>query len=1350
MAQIVGGGPPVNDWERKIIARFRDEGPAEWLVLHNVEIPVPGETFEIDVIVVTAHAVYAIDVKGTRGRIEVAGSRWLPEGRQSFHSPLAKLKSHARAIKGLLQKHDARLRDVYVCPLVVLTAPGATLVDPMERDAPNVVTTRQLIGFVRNGYAVPERFQHNISSLGNRIVEALTGVVRYPTGPMRLGTWEVVEDLGGDEHSAEYRARNMAAPPGSGTVLLRVYQADPFLPEKDQRAQRLRIGNAYEALSRMPAHPNVVAAKHFTPIEDEARFVLELEDVGGQAVQAYLTDPQAALGMDAKLRIVGDVLRGLAHAHANRVTHRALSPRTVLVASDGRGMLTGFDYARVAGPRDHTVAGELAETDDAPYLAPECHNTPEKRGPASDLYAAGVIAFQLFTGDLPFASSTEQFDRRSALPMSELRSAGVDEAVVHVLQRLCAFDPRDRPSAGEALRDLIRVIGGPTRGTPEKRAKDGGDPEFYRDLPEHHQLTRKYTIRKRLGTPGTFGVAYRVYDVLARTDRALKLVLKDRESVLERLQHEYQILLNLPAHPHVVAVRDADFLPGSDIPYLVFDYVPGNPLSQLLSADRLLGPADVLRLGIDAASGLAHLHQHGVFHCDVKPSNLLWTDGGCTIIDFNVAVTADSTLRHGGGSARYLPPDLSLQAQPSATDLADRDTYALGVSLYEALTGSYPWTGSTPLPGQPPIDPRTFTGFHDLSPRFVDALCTAIVPRRSERFSTAQEFLQALEGVDEVRVQREPPAPAPRINVGEQARNPFVDYLQTLYSQSSRSNRGTRGHDPAEMNLYVATALDQHLLPDVLAAKHRLVVITGNAGDGKTAFLEHLVAQARDRGAQFGAARENGADFTLDGRSFVTNHDGSQDEGDRVNDEVLLDFFRPFSGAEASSWPQTETRLIAINEGRLVDFLAAHEAQFGYLRRLVTTGLAAHETSDEVAVVNLNSRSVVADAEGTGSVFDRMLDRMTHERFWEACAECPLSDRCYAPHNARTFAHPNAGPKIRRRLRTLFTLAHLRGRLHITLRDLRSALAYMLTSGRSCEQIHDLYVSGESNAIADSFYFTSWGGPDIGQDRLLAELRQLDTAEVADPELDRRLDYVGPEAGTALITVDGRGDFDTQILRQVFSVIPRGATPDTATHRRYVAAAKRRFYFECQDEDRAWRLLPYLSAREFLDLLNAPDHIPRQMGELIDAINRGEGLVDPRLLGDALALQVRHVRSGTIHSYRLFPADQFTLEPITPSASPYVEGGPEGLLLRHRHGNGDGSTLAIRLDAYELLHRLRNGYLPGIADLQGQYLALTIFKNALSAMPYQELVLASTKEDLHHVRREPSGRLVMARLGADD
>ena len=97
-----------------------------------------------------------------------------------------------------------------------------------------------------------------------------------------------------------------------------------------------------------------------------------------------------------------------------------------------------------------------------------------------------------------------------------------------------------------------------------------------------------------------------------------------------------------------------------------------------------------LELGRHVAWGLEHLHEHGVFHCDIKPRNLLWTGRGTKIIDFNVSVAAKDEERRGGGSRRYLPPDLDLEAIPSASDLTDRDLYALGLTLYEAVTGRVP------------------------------------------------------------------------------------------------------------------------------------------------------------------------------------------------------------------------------------------------------------------------------------------------------------------------------------------------------------------------------------------------------------------------------------------------------------------------------------------------------------------------------------------------------------------------------------------------------------------------------------------------------------------------------------
>ena len=138
------------------------------------------------------------------------------------------------------------------------------------------------------------------------------------------------------------------------------------------------------------------------------------------------------------------------------------------------------------------------------------------------------------------------------------------------------------------------------------------------------------------------------------------------------------------------------------------------------------------------------MHEHGVFHCDIKPRNLLWTGRGTKIIDFNVSVAAKDEERRGGGSRRYLPPDLDFDAIPSASDLADRDLYALGLTLYEAVTGRYPWDAQVPPPGTPASDPREFSNLSDLAPELVDVMLKAIAPRRADRFAAARDLRSAL------------------------------------------------------------------------------------------------------------------------------------------------------------------------------------------------------------------------------------------------------------------------------------------------------------------------------------------------------------------------------------------------------------------------------------------------------------------------------------------------------------------------------------------------------------------------------------------------------------------------------
>ena len=1152
MAEIISGGEPVNDSERAVIRHLRDHGPADWVVLNNFELRLQhNRKYEIDVLVVTGISITLIDVKGTHGRIEVAGGRWYPSSRQPFRSPVEKLRAHARALKGNLSSHG--LGRVWVDALVVLTSPDARLIDSSDgpdADALSVITgLADLIPELSKPERVRPAYARDIRQHRDRLVRALTGTVQIPTGPLRFGHWAVTESLGETDEVTEYRARNSDAP-ASPSALLRVYHADPLQSEEVRAAERIAISNAYTMLLRLPSHECVVGCLDFFSGEDESQYVLVLEDVSARALLLHLADPQRALAVDAKLRIIRDMLRGLAHAHAHRVLHRALSPTTVLVTTAGGAMLTGFDYARPEDPRSNSVLDRLAKVLDPAYVAPECQNLPQAMGRASDVYAAGVIAYHVLTGELPFSSTTDQHQRASALPTGPMQTTGLPQSLIDLLRRMCALSPDARPPAAEALEVLAE---GDSPRSP-RRPRSGTD---YRSLPEGYQLTRKYTVQRKIGS-GSFSAVYQVYDNLADADRAVKIVDRDRESPVERLRQEYSILRSLPPHPNVVGVENADYLDGGDVAYLVFEYLEGRDVGDL-GRGRVLGPADTVRLAADVATGLVFLHSRGVYHCDIKPSNLLWTDRGCKIIDFNVAVVSESSLSKAGGSPRYAPPDRNRAASPTATELADRDVYALGVTVYQVLTGQYPFSSGAPALGETAADPRSVPELRDLSDALVDTLARAIAPLRGDRYGSATEFLAALQAIGNVhsRALPEPPAaalpaPAPP-NV-----NPFVGHLQSLYSQSPVSNAGTRGEDA--YGTYVPTVLDEHLIPDVLGGSYRLVIITGNAGDGKTAFLERLIAAAEERGGQRGSPRANGTDVRLaDGRWLRTNNDGSQDEGERRNDDVLTEFFGPF--AEGATSNASETRLVAINAGRLIDFLETHRAEFTELGTVVRAALSGEASGGAIAVVNLNQRSLVAsNGKGGVPVFDHVLGQLTQDRFWSACQGCDLVRECYAPHNAATFAHPSAGPKVTRRLRDLLRLVHLRGQLHITLRDLRSALAFMLTSGRDCTQIHELYREGDASQILASFYFNSWLGSPDTSDRLLRLTRELDVAATPDPALDRRLAALGPAADHGTMTIDQRGDYDLRLLATAFeqaqlaeSTTPAGAGQPSPTSPRFGA-----------------------------------------------------------------------------------------------------------------------------------------------------------------------------------------------------
>ena len=1177
---------------------------------------------------------------------------------------------------------------------------------------------------------------------------------------MTYRDWEVTETLAIEEGCASYRAINRTAGKVAGSVQLTVTKADPYLDAEAREAQRVRIANAFTALSALPPHPNIQAVRDFFAAEDDSSFVLVTSDIQGNPLRLHIDTPELALTLDQKRAITRQVLAGLAHAHQHQVIHRNLSPITVMLDEGGTVHITGFDFARLGKDRSVTVADEL-EAMASRYSAPEVALAPEVSSAASDVFSAGLLLYELYVGEAAFSDHTTMVDAGAVFPVSPSEVIDtLDESFDRWLQALCVESPEDRPSADSALNEFEALLGNLARRSKDKYASAKPAPadteeseviDFSR-LPPGTSLAGKFVVQKPLGRPGSFGMVYQVTDTLGDVTRAMKLILRDRHSTIERLKLEYKTLLQIPSHPHVVKVIDANVLPGDGPPYIVFEYIDGLDVGEMIETG-LISLEDAVELGHQVAGGLAHLHKHGVQHCDIKPRNLLWTSKGARIIDFNVA-KSENSQGLGGGSQRYLPPDLDTGAVATQLDREDRDVYALGVTLYEAICGQYPWQSRTPPPGQQAPDPREIPGFEDLSRELVELLQMATAPRRSERFSSAAALHEAFRELKQLRRTAVTAPSATQADLSDDRdpnRNPYVRQLLRLYSQSQVSNAGTRGLDKLGEQIYVETLLDRELAPAVLGGQLKLVVITGNAGDGKTAFLQKLESTAASQGANLDHSGGNGCEFELNGHCFVSNYDGSQDEGDVQNDDVLQRFFEPFQGCDASAWGDKQTRLIAINEGRLIDFLESTSSDYSALHEIVTHGLQSGQSESGVAVVNLNLRSVVAPSED-GSILRRLIKRLTHPALWAGCDQCSIKSQCYARHNALSFQDSTAGPKLMDRLEKLYTLTHLRGRMHITLRDLGSALAYMLVGTRDCPEIHALYSAGRREDIVESFYFNSWmGGDKPNGDRLLELLKGVDIGQSNQPVLDRQLDFVSPLEDKSLFGFEHRGRTDVEILRVLHESLPREAGAAVSRqmfeqHRRYVAMNRRRVFFETRDT--RWRsLIPYQSGERMMRLVAGEEKSAELLSKLLVAINRGEGLSAPERLGGNLALQVRDVPNGSVRSYRMFNATHFSLK-VQDRASDamFVEHMPDSLILRYEPEAMSAAELVINLDVLELLDRLNRGYRPSADEKQGFLLNLTVFKNVLGSAPYQEVLLTTTGHDFSRIRRHPDGRLQLERL----
>jgi len=251
-----------------------------------------------------------------------------------------------------------------------------------------------------------------------------------------------------------------------------------------------------------------------------------------------------------------------------------------------------------------------------------------------------------------------------------------------------------------------------------------------------------YTIQRAAGRGGFGEVYYAVSD--SGRQVALKVVQSHEQIELRGISQ----CMNLKS-PHLVTVFDVKYN-DQKRPFVVMEYVSGPSLSDLLKeSPGGLGTQKAAFFLREIAKGLSYLHECGIVHRDLKPSNIFYENGYAKIGDYGLT-KAMSASRHVShtitvGTVHYMAPEIGAGKYDRSVDI-----YALGVLLYEMLTGQVPFLGASP--GE--ILMKHMTAHPDLSnveEPFARVIRKALAKDPAERYQTVQELVEDVFGAEHVR-----------------------------------------------------------------------------------------------------------------------------------------------------------------------------------------------------------------------------------------------------------------------------------------------------------------------------------------------------------------------------------------------------------------------------------------------------------------------------------------------------------------------------------------------------------------------------------------------------------------------
>ena len=1315
-------GPFVNKSESAAYNKLKSglvslPGDGEWVLLTNVAFSVNHQlqSDEIDVVAVGPPGVRVIEVK-----------HWANRHSNLAETEADRVSMKARKVGTTLRRLVPALPNVE--GVVLLTRPTSEMTKFKGRDRIRGVRFcplkqwRNAVGADESPVLTPAEVRKLARSLAPPHAVASGDSVRRLAGYANL---ELVETHRGGFHRI-YRGIHSVT---RDRAILHLYDMSAGPDRKAEREARW-LHDSLRGLQQYGWAPRILDSfQDVSSHAGEMSFFTVL-DLDAPSLSEKRQDPswdtQARLGFARSAVQAVRELHQTSGPDQQPLVHGDLSPDAIGVLYDNCAALHGLGHS------GSLLLPESERADDRSAL-PEVIDTGRVHeraqapsGPATDLKDLCTSLIPLF-GD---SVGDSQAAKAAALLNQPVRAETVEASIAH----LTWLDN----SLGKLLRD--------PRSSPAPQAR------FWTEGQEVTFRGRRYRIVARLGSGGAV-TAFKVEELHSSSGEEIGTfvakVAHDGDSGARSRDSHQLVRSAIGRQPSLSTVFEVATDGKADEITALMSWVEGAPLSEFAGVLPLLA-RDFETEGSELAArwiqtmceALDVLHRNHLVHGDVSPHNMIVCGEDLVLTDYDCVTRIDDPVT-ALGTRSYRSPDRKLSKPASP----EHDIFALAASFFHVLYDREPFARNGKARRKGKLDWRE--GERTLYPALADFFDEALSNDSQSGLASAGAALEALrrliaeeraaeEGADldkpkEGSLDRGPVSVRggesasdhdAALNLRERRPNKVAWLKQLLasYPGSRWGNSETRGLDSDfARKTYVETDVEAELWERITQGQIGLIILCGNAGDGKTALLQHL---AHELGMGRHKSSERIVDRVLkNGIRVRMNLDGSASHEGRSAHDLLDEFLEPFR--DGGLGPAGIVHLLAVNDGRLLEWIHSEPREVplkGILLRLLD-GSEGWRQHPDISFHHLNRRSRIGkvsppDDRITTQFLERLLRALyggdDAERTWAPCTTCTARERCKVYETARVFGPgslpDSASDEVRNRARDRLFEAlqavHLRGETHLTVRELRSALSYILFGTRYCEDYHgDL-----SDEAAEPSYWDRAFDPESPrrQGEVLRELVQVDPALEAHPKIDRRL-------------------------------IRGSVATSTAVGVRPLASLRRRAYFEWTDEriretargEEPKRCLGLARGRNLDRFRDLPLLGEEKRNRLCHDLCRGIARI-----GNLPAMALQRAERAHVVPLRITPRTPtetafWTEKPINRfrlEAEPLGawEGGGDpssgtgseielhrAAHLIYRYEDGREERLAMGAELFHRLLRLSSGYQLGDISTDDTFARLTIFLQRL-------------------------------------